>query len=182
MRRKYIIQVLVVSLIIGLGGYTYLGGWRSVALEKVTLQEPYTLVGIPFKGKYDDDQLERNFRLMKGYLEKGQLKGSLAVLYFQHPEEHEGEVDQMMGVLYTPATMPDSLPAEVTVRELPAKEYVRATLTAHVSVMHSPARVREKIFAFAQEQNLVLDSISIEKIITDWHLEVEMPVAESSFR
>lgn len=176
MRRKYILQVLVVAVLIGLGGYTYLGGWRGVNYETVTLEEPYTLVGIAYEGKYDNPQVERNFRAIKAYIEQGTLEGTFAVVYWKHPEDYDGLIDQMMGVLYPASQVPAELPQDLTARALPGHQVVRATLTSHVAVMPAPGKVRRRMHDFAQTQGLRLDSISYEKLIGDWHLEVEMPV------
>ncbi|HAA10658.1 MAG TPA: hypothetical protein DCE41_02770 [Cytophagales bacterium] len=175
MRRKYVIQVLVVATIIGLGGYTWLGGWRKVEFSTMDASEPYTIVGYPFEGDYDDPQLGRNFREMREYKENGTLRGDFAVAYWLHPEDYDGQVNQMIGILFPESEVPESLPQGLKVKTLPGTRWAKATLTNHVTVMPSPKKVRERLHEYAGQEGLTLDTISIEKYYSDWHLEILQP-------
>ncbi|MEL6537877.1 MAG: GyrI-like domain-containing protein [Bacteroidota bacterium] len=178
MRRKYVIQVLVVATIIGLGGYSWLGGWRKVAYTTVSATEPYALVGYFFEGDYDDPQLGRNFREIREYKESGALKGDFAVAYWLHPEDYEGRVQQMIGIMYPASEVPESLPQGLEVKTLPGSTWAKATLTNHVAVMPSPKKVRERLREYASQESLPLDTLSIEKYYSDWHLEILIPASE----
>lgn len=178
MLKKYVLAVLLVAVVIGLVGYSLLGGWRKVELTKVTLEEPYSLVGVAFEGDYDDPQLERNFKMLKGYLDAGILQGGLTIMYYRHPEDYEGEVEQMMGVLYPSSKVPDPLPEELVAKRFPHEEVIRAKLTNHVTVMPSPKNVRERIREYASTKQVQVDTISFETLYSDWWLEVDMPVLD----
>jgi len=174
MNFRVVIAVLLV-LVLG-GGITYylLGGTRPV---EVSVAQPgeYFMVGKAFEGRYTNPEMKENFRLARQYVSNGTVKGTLALVFYVRPEANKGQTKCFAGVLTDPKA---AVPEAYELRIINAPRVVRATVERHNLVMPSPEAIREQIEAFAKEKNLQLSSeYTIEKIVSDWKVVVEVPLA-----
>lgn len=174
--KKYIIIVLLLTALISLAGYYYLGGFKERELSLVEV-ENYHFVGKHYIGTLENEALGNIFFEVQDKVQKGALEGVLTVVVLKEPVEEKDTVEQFVGVL-----------TEVPVEKVPegwerytigAKQAVRSTIRSHNMVLPKPNVIREELEAFAAEKDLKLQpNISIEKYVGERHLEIEVPVEE----
>lgn len=174
--KKYIITVLLLTAVISLAGYYYLGGFKERELSLVEVGD-YHLVGKHYRGTLENEALGSIFFEVQEKVQMGVLDGVLTVVVLKEPVEERDTVEQFIGVLLEQPVeeVPDGW-AEFTVA---ASQAVRSSIRSHNMVMPKPNIIREELEAFAQEKGLSLQpGISIEKYVAERHLEIEVPVEE----
>jgi hypothetical protein len=173
---KRLIFIVVIAVFFTSLFYLYfiLGGFKDVHISKVNTQ-PYILAGQYFEGKHNDAQIRDLFNQAKKHMESGALPGVITMIYHLSPEKEErGLVQQWVGVLVNDTTY--QLPANYVYHIIDANQAVRAVIEAHNIVMPSPHSINQQIEEFAQQNNLELAPLSVEKILADDLIEVDRPV------
>jgi hypothetical protein len=172
---KKIILLLIVTFIIGLLlTYFNRGGLVKPTLTKVQTQ-PFFMASTTYKGFGKDKNLRNIIRQTHEYLEKGVLKGSLAIIYYGNPDTYKDSIDIVVGVMIQD-TAQMKLPENYQIRQVPAMRVVRAELKAHVSVAPNPAKINEMLIDFARKSGLQPDHIHIEKYFSEEHIISEIGV------
>lgn len=174
--RKYIFFVVLLTGVITLWGYYYLGGFSERNLETVEVNG-YQLVGIRYQGKLNTPEMEEVFFEVQQQAQTGAPAGTMAIIVLKEPLTAKDSTDQYIGILIEEPVA--TLPQGWEFFSLEASKAVRSTIRAHNLVMPSPKEIREEIHAYARENKLRLwDEISIEKYLGERHLEVEIPLQE----
>lgn len=175
--KKYVFYVVLLTGILTLLGYYYLGGFTGRNLEVVEVSD-YQLVGKRFQGKLDSPALEEIFYEVRNQAQSGTPAGTLTIVVLKEPETEKDSVDQFIGILL-------DQPAEASLPEgwerftIEADRAVRNTIRSHNLVVPKPNVIRDEIEHYAQAQQLPLrKDITIEKYLGERHLEVEVPLEQ----
>ncbi|MTI31667.1 hypothetical protein [Xanthovirga aplysinae] len=174
---KKIILRLALFLFLGVASIVYiqLGGFNEV---KISVKENinYTLIGKSFEGRYKSKEVKNIFFDTRRLLEEGELHGTLAIIYDQDPSENEGNMKSFTGIILEKPI--SKIPKGFEERKFKAFTVVQAQINAHPLVMPTPEKIKEKLKIYAQEQGLELQDISIEKLVGERELVVEIPVKQ----
>ncbi len=171
--RRVLIIVASILLLGGIAGYMVLGGFKKPEIKIITANN-YILAGVPFKGAASDEELLNLFDQTRNYHQQGQLKGTLAALYYENPDTDKGKVDAFVGVLVKDSSA--VLPQKYQYKFIAATKSVQATITAHYLVAPSPQKIRATMLGYAQEKNLSLQNFVIEQYLTDTNIILHIPV------
>jgi hypothetical protein len=171
-RKQYIGITLVITAVIFGVGYIYLGGLNKVQYSIENVNE-YLIVGRPFEGKSDDNQIEQAFFEAKGLLSDGRLNGTLTLVHYKDTSLAEGNVKMFIGVLLAEGV--DALPVDYDRLTISANQAMRATIGAHNMVMPSPQTIEDNLRAKAAEYALELQDFTIEQYVGDRQLLIDMP-------
>jgi hypothetical protein len=169
------ILVIVVPIIIALivAAYIYLGGFKD---PEFLFKEStgYIIFGKRYTGKLEDKNLKASYKEVQEKYEDGKLKGTFAVMHIHEPDQKEGKVDAVIGVI-----VEDSLNAQnneykyYTWRKGPVAE---VTIKSHFAVSPSPQEVIEYVAAQAKSRGYKIGKGSFEKYFDTDHLVVEIPL------
>lgn len=175
--KKYVFFVVLLTGIITLVGYYYLGGFKGRTLDVVEVDD-YQLTGKRYYGRLDSPALEDIFYEVRSQAQSGRLEGTLVIVVFKEPENEKDSVDQFIGILLDqPAE--SGLPEGWESFTIEANRAVRNTIRSHNLVMPKPNVIRDEIEEYAQEQQLPLrKDVTIEKYLGERHLEIEVPVEQ----
>ena len=175
-KRILILVGLVIFASIILGLYTWLGGFKDIAINTLTVTDPRILSGIPYEGSIKSQQLDSLFEHTRQLHQQGQLRGDLGAMYFEVPEKmrKRGEIKAVIGVWQADSTQ--TLPAGFSRRTIPAPQVVQARIQAHFLVSPSPDEVQEEMRNYAREKKLALENFVMEKYLNDQSIILEIPV------
>jgi hypothetical protein len=174
MTRKITLVIIFIFMAGLILTYFTRGGMVKPVITKVETQ-PFTMIATTYKGKGKDKALREIIRQTHEYMEKGQLKGALAIVYQGNPDSRKDSINILVGVM-TEDTTKLQLPEKYYVTNIPTMRTVRAELKAHVSVAPNPEKVNEMLVDFARKSGLTLDSIYIEKYFSAEHIVSEIKV------
>lgn len=160
--------VLLVLAAAAYGIFSSLGGNNPIQLELVN-QAPASLAGKTFRGIPQDKKLGETFQSIETLLSLHPGK-KIHTIYLTEPA---GKLDTLE--VFVGLDLPFA-PAELERKTFSEQSFILASITANQWVMPSPERVKEKIQRFAQEQNLTLSGIFIDKILNDSTVQVIAPV------
>ncbi len=149
-------------------GFKALGGNNTIQLG-VMNQAPASLAGKTFRGIPQDKKLGETFQSIETLLSLHPGK-KIHTIYLTEPA---GKLDTME--VFVGLDLPFA-PADLESKTFSEQRFILATITGNQWVMPSPERVKEKIQLFAQEQNLILSGIFIDKILNDSTIQVIAPV------
>lgn len=165
--------VLIVLLII----YYQLGGMKEVVVSKQA-ETNYRIAGQYLEGKYGDDKLKKAFLDSKKMIEEGEVKGVLSIVYYNDPEQEEGKVKNFIGIQLASVKHELSIPSNWEIREFGNVEVLRARIEAHPAVLPSPQSINNSLFKKAQEGNIKLSEIFIERFLSNRIIEVDRIIEE----
>jgi hypothetical protein len=171
MKRGVIIGITIfLALLLAL--YNWLGGFKEVEIQ--TLDNlSYEIIGKPYTGRYKDQQIEQDFNEIKQKVEQKELEGTFAIITYKEPSEHEGEIEIFTGVIMN--KVPETLPQGYEHRTITAPKAVQAEMEAHPAVLPPAEKVRQQMEAYAEQQKLNLQEITIDKYLGEGHLQVVIP-------
>ncbi len=172
MRRKNFWFAGAAVLVILIAVYHFLGGFNKAKLSLVSSVE-YTLAGYDYRGKHRSEALEKYFTEIRDMVKEQPEIGVLAMVYYKEPQVKGDNTHLFIGIVLNEG---QSAPEQLEKRTIEAERAVRATVNAHAAVMPAPNAIHEKMTEFAQREGLTLQAISIEKYISETHLEIDMPV------
>jgi hypothetical protein len=147
--KKFVI-ILVSVLVAGLGLYAYLGGFNTPEI-KVTTSKTQYIAGKYFAGPVEDEQLGMLFREAAETLEKRELEGVLANIYYNSPEKQTDSIKAFIGIM----TVNDSvvLPAGYRLQRLEGgRKVVQASVNAHYLL--SPKKLYPALFDYLKKENI----------------------------
>lgn len=175
--KKYVFYVVLLTGILTLLGYYYLGGFTGRTLDVVEVSD-YRLMGRRYQGKLDNPALEDIFYEVRGQAQSGTPEGTMTIVVLREPETGKDSVDQFIGILLDQpeeASLPEGWERFV----IEADGAVRNTIRSHNLVMPKPNVIRDEIEEYARAQQLPLrEGLTIEKYLGERHLEVEVPIAQ----
>lgn len=145
-----------------------LGGNNPIMIELVD-KSPPTLAGKSFKGIPQDKKLGETFQYIESLLSLNPGK-KIHTIYYQEPA---GKLDTME--VFVGLDLPYA-PIELESKAFSEKSHVLATIKASKWVMPGPEKVKARIKVFAQEKNLTLSGVFIDKIISEEEVQVIAPI------
>ncbi|UJP65273.1 hypothetical protein [Mongoliitalea daihaiensis] len=169
MKKKLLIFAVLFLVSAGLVGFYQLGGFNPVEIEVRTLD--FTLSGTYYRGTPQDKRLTLAFK----EIQKIQEANPEALLHTIYLVEPAGKLDTMEVYVGVNQDLPAFLGSWDQLN-FTNKKFVVASIQGNRFVMPGPEKVKKKIRAFAQENNLELEDIFIDKIISPEHVEVMAPV------
>jgi len=175
MNRKKISIALFLFLAVVSMVYIRLGGFNEVEFTVID-EVDYQMIGIPFEGRYKSNQVQNIFYQTRELLEQGKVMGTMAIIYEQDPADHDGEMKSFTGIILEQPIQ--ELPDGFQRKNFKANKVVQAKITAHPLVMPNPTKVKERMHNFAEEKGLILEDISLEKMLSERELIVEIPVVD----
>lgn len=160
---KYGVAILL-STIIVIAVFYGLGGAKPLVFEKET-KALLKVYGKPFHGKYNDPSIEKLFVDARDFALQND-DATLAIINYN--TNHEDTVKQFIGFI----SDKDYDKMFVEMKEV---TFVKTKINAHNLVMPRPDKVLEEATAFAKENGLKLDELSIEVYHQENDLEVLFP-------
>ena len=170
MNQKRTIIWVAVFFTICLVIYAYLGGLKEVKLSVVS-EEVYHMLGNRFTGQIESDSLRDMFMEAKRLIEENHVSGTLAILYFKDAEQGRDTIECFTGILLNAA--PTKIPAGMEYEAFDSKGAVNARFDGHRLVTPNPAEIKEKVVGYAEENNLNLQQIFVEKYFSDNAIEID---------
>ena len=175
MSKKSILITFITVAMLGLCGYAYLGGFHEVEISKVPVGS-YKIAGKHFEGKVQSDSLGKIFFVAKKYVKNHDDANSIAILYYKSADNSIGKIDCFAGVLLE--SNAENLPKDFEIREITVKEVLRARFEGHRLVTPEPNTMYQKIKKYADENNISLQKVYIEKYFSDDAIEVDYLIAD----
>lgn len=160
---KYGVAILL-STIIVIAVYFGLGGAEPLVFEKET-RPMLKVYGKPFQGKYDDPAIEALFVEAR---ETALINGDATLAIINYNVADEDSVKQFIGFI-------SDREYDKLFVEMKEVTFVKTKINAHNLVMPTPDQVLEEATAFANENGLKLDELSIEVYHQESDLEVLFP-------
>lgn len=173
-----ILGIVVLVSVVALGTYSYLGGFKEVEITTQTLSSPVTLAGTWYEGRMKNHKLGELFDQTKQLHKQGQLKGTLAAVYYDLSEAKRKQslIKAFVGVAVSDTVT--AIPKGYSFQTIGAKQVVQAHLTAHFLVSPSPDEVQEKMIEYARKNQLKTESLVIEKYLNDNSIILEIPIIQ----
>lgn len=168
--KKLLIAAILLPLL-GLGGYLaydQLGGNSPITLSLVTAT-PEALAGKTFKGTPLDKDLEQAFHSIES-LQSIHPGTSLHTLYYVEPAGKLDTLEVFVGI-----NLPFGAPGMES-KKFTETRYILAQVSSSKWVMPGPESIKERIRAYAAEQQLVLSGYFIDKIVSDTEIHVIAPL------
>jgi hypothetical protein len=168
---KITLIVLGIIFIVGLFFYYRLGGFNKPEITMV--QAPaYHVAGKSYKGKMTTKEFGTLFKEAETFVEKKELAGRVSGIFYSKPEKENDTITAFVGVILDDPTQ--KLPVGYTIKEIPARKIIRATIHAHILV--SPF-IYPDIEDYAGEQKVELLHVpAVEIYISNSEMIIEVPV------
>ena len=160
---KYGVAILL-STVIVIAVYLALGGAEPLVFEKETRQM-LKVYGKPFQGKYNDSSIEKLFTEARQFAVDNDDATLAIINYITNSQD---SVKQFIGFI----SYKDYDQMFVEMKEV---TFVKTKINAHNSVMPRPDKVLDEATAFAKQNGLKLDDLSIEVYHKESDLEVLFP-------
>lgn len=134
----------------GFSVYAYLGGFNSPEI-KITTSKTQYIAGTYYAGPIEGEELGQIFRKAAETLEKKELSGTLANIYYNNPEKQTDSLKAFIGILIQDTTT--QLPTGYQLHKLAGgKKVVQATINAHY--MLSPKKLYPALFEYLKKEGL----------------------------
>ncbi|KAA5544144.1 hypothetical protein [Adhaeribacter rhizoryzae] len=147
---KFFLGLILLVLVVGFSVYAYLGGFNNPEI-KVTTSKTQYIAGTYYAGPIEGEELGLVFRKAAEVLEKKELAGQLANIYYNSPEKQTDSLKAFIGILIQDTTA--QLPAGYQLQKLPGgKKVVQATINAHY--MLSPKKLYPALFEYLKKESL----------------------------
>jgi hypothetical protein len=172
-RRRNTGLFLLGLLVISLGGYVLLGGFKEPMLSETKIPG-YLLAGKEYRGQSNGSELGTLYEQAKQLHASGQLPGTLAAIFYKTKDAEKGNVHTFAGVIVKDSAA--RLPAGFVYRVVPPGRAVRAEVLAHYLVAPAPGKVQEELAAFASQNGLKADTLVVEKYYGTSNIVLEIPV------
>jgi hypothetical protein len=170
MRQKRNIIGIAIFFTICLSLYAYLGGLEKVVVQYVDTKG-YHIIGREYQGDIESNEMKSIFLEFKGMAEKHQNGGNLVVLYYKDAQEGDENIKCFTGLLLD--NKPDDIPFGKEYRYFESNGVIRARFDGHRLVTPNPATIKEKATKYAEENNLGMQSLFIEKYFSNNAIEID---------
>jgi hypothetical protein len=160
--KKFLLIFLIV-LGFGLSVYAYLGGFNSPEIRVTTTKTQY-IAGMYYAGPAEGEQLGQLFRQAAEALEKKELSGELANIYYNSPEKQTDSLEAFIGIIIQDTTAP--LPTGYRLQKLAAgRKVVEASVNAHY--MLSPKKLYPALFDYLKKEKIKTKQTYLEIFPTE---------------
>lgn len=167
----YWLSSFIALFVILLTIYFNLGGFKEIQTA-VSKNNKYSLAGKEINGKLTSKEEHFLFEEIKELIIDGSLKGTLAIVNYNDDTLGEYESRRFVGVLLDDEI--SMIPSGLKVLEIEGETTFQAALTMHPLVMPNTEKVEAKLKFLADEQGLVLQNYTLEKLYEDNSVIVEM--------
>ncbi|MEB2781626.1 hypothetical protein [Algoriphagus persicinus] len=170
MKKKIVLAIasLAILAFVGFWGFQKLGGNAPIDIQLIQ-SKPENLVGITYRGTPGNEELGKVFEKME--TQKGMHPGSY--LHTIYEVEPAGKLDTMIVFVGINQNLPST---DLEFRTFDNSRYLLAKIKSNKWVMPSPETVKERLREFAQEKQLELSGVFIDKIISEEEVQVIAPV------
>lgn len=158
MNKRFLIYMAVVAAI-AIGIYAYVGGFAQVKVAQTTSKQLF-IAGRYFEGPTDAEELGSLYQQVGQLVEKKQLVGELAGIYYNNPKKETKTVKAFIGIAIPDTTV--TLPTGFQVRVVPAGEPILEGQVA-ASLMVAPKKLYNALFDYAEEHHLKLREFYVER-------------------
>lgn len=169
--KKIILATIAFLVILAIGGYwgfVKLGGNAPINIQLIG-DKPASLAGVTYRGTPGNKELGEIFEKME--TQKGLNPGSF--LHTIYEIEPAGKLDTMVVFV----GINQVLPIEgFEFRSFENESYLLAKIKSNKWVMPSPDTVKEKLEAFAKNNQVELSGTYIDKIISQEEIQVIAPI------
>ncbi len=162
---RYTLGIIAILFLGGALLFYVLGGFAPVDIENKQLSE-LKLMGYEYKGTPQNEKLNEIFRTIEAH----KNLHPEAHLYTIYEVEPAGKSDTLVVFVGLDVEIPDR--PGLQSREFPEGPAIVASIQAHRFVMPSPAKVKQYIQEFAEENRLPSPSVFVDKIIS--HREIQV--------
>ncbi len=146
-----------------------------MVLTKIEISE-YQMIGEDYEGPIAGDTLRESFLKSKTLIEEGSIDGTLAILYYEDATTDNDTIKCFTGIIV--ANQPDAMPRGMEYRKFNSKGAIKARFEGHRLVTPSPLDIKAKVEQFAQEENLKLQSLFVEKYFSNNAIEIDYLLEE----
>ena len=155
---KKLLVIIVIVVAAGFSVYAYLGGFNSPEI-RVTTAKPQYIAGYYYAGPVEGEQLGQLFRQAAEVLEKKELSGELANIYYNSPDNQSDSLKAFIGILIQDTTV--QLPTGYSLRKLPGgRKVVEASVNAHY--MLSPKKIYPALFNYLEKEKIKTRQVYLE--------------------
>jgi hypothetical protein len=170
MKKKLTLTAVSLILLIVAGYWIFdqLGGNNPIIITKVD-SNPESLIGRTFSGIPQDEKLSAIFSEIQ--TQKGMQPGTFVHTIYE--VEPAGKLDTMIVFVGINKTLPLQ---DWEFRKFEEKSYLLAQIKGSRWVMPSPNKVKESLKNFAKKNDLKLNGIFIDKIISSDEVHVIAPI------
>lgn len=171
MSKKFLVAIAV-TVAIGVGIYSYLGGFNNPVVT-VTTSEPFLIAGQPFEGTVKDEAFGKSFQKAAQLRDSKEIDGMLANVYYNNPESDSDSIKAFIGVIIQDSTI--KLPQGYELLRVPGgRKVLHTEVDAHFMI--GPGKLYTSLFEYAEEKKLKLESFYVEWFPTERKGIVEVPV------
>lgn len=175
MVKKVALWGLLVTAVVAVVGYGWLGGFQSARIAEITYSTR-TVAGKAYQGAYGDLELRKIFVEAQKQIDKSGNGEAVIVVNYDSLTDTQ-EVNQLIGTLFSPTVSTDS--SNQTIDTLPAGTYVRVQVYGHPVVRPTPSQVNEKVRTYAANQQFVLGEEVIEHYFGADSMWIEYPIRKN---
>ncbi|WP_111672382.1 hypothetical protein [Algoriphagus litoralis] len=169
MKKISVIGIAILAVFfLGYFAFDRLGGNNPIQVELVDGPPP-SLVGRSFTGQPQDEELVKIFKSIET-LQSLHPGKKIHTIYYQEPA---GKLDTMK--VFVGLDLPFA-PAEMESKTFIERKYLLATITGNQWVMPGPNKVKSKLEESAEELNVSLSGIFIDRIVSDTMVQVIAPI------
>ncbi|GEO03403.1 hypothetical protein AAE02nite_10670 [Adhaeribacter aerolatus] len=161
MNKKFLLIALIV-LGFGFSVYAYLGGFSTPEIKVTNVKTRY-LAGNYYAGPVEGEQLGQLFRQAAEVLEKKEVPGVLANIYYNNPEKQSDSLKAFIGIMIEDSTA--QLPAGYKLQKVAGGKVVQASVNAHY--MLSPKKLYPALFDYLKMEKLKTKQTYLEIFPTD---------------
>ncbi len=170
MVKKIYIAVMVIGLVT-FALYYFLGGFKEITVNE-SGPLSFRVIGTYFYGKYDDHQLERNFKQARDMILERGINGELCVVTYQPDTLKENMVSQFIGVALNPGEplsgdLINKSPKGIAIRTFNSEAGAKVFLDLHPIAKPNPEEVQGKLKEFGNSKNWKDDGYFIELYYQD---------------
>lgn len=168
---KITLIVLGIIFIVGLFFYYRLGGFNKPEITMV-VAPAYQIAGKPYTGKMTTKEFGSLFKEAETHIEKKNLEGRVSGIFYTKPEKENDTIAAFVGVILNDTLQ--KLPEGYTLKVIPERKIIRATIHAHILV--SPF-IYPDIEDYAKEQKVELLHVpAVEIYLSNSEMIIEVPV------
>jgi len=164
--------IIGILAVIGLGAFAYLGGFEEVPIE-VKPSEDIRLYGLTYRGTPQDERLRETFEQIEA-LKEANPEAVMHTIYFIEPAGKLDTMQVFVGLDRLVSGSEDFLQEKV----IAADRVLVADIQINKLVMPRPERIKGLLIDFAEEQDLRLQGLFIDRLLAEDHVQVLAPLKE----
>ena len=171
MKRGIIAGIIGIILLMGVGVYYLLGGFKDIEFH-IEERENIELVGLTYRGTPLGGEIEETFLQIHQLIAK-YPEARLHTLYEIEPAGKRDTLEVFLGVENLGVITPRDGLEE---KSILCSKVIVANIEAHRLVMPVPDVVKRKIEAYAEKMGVVTQGVYIDVILNERHVKVIAPI------